>query len=103
MDVSDSREVTTVPSPATSRVLATSAALMIAATWWLALQPGAADAQTRFVTWINDPPPPLGTVLAVTNPLFRPVPLAVVGLILAGWVMATAQGGARWEALRAIV
>src|SRR6476469_10589090 len=101
MNVSGSRDVTTVPSPARSSALATLAALVIAATLWLALQPGAADAQTSFVSWINDPPPPLGTVLAVTNPLFRPVPLALVGLTVAGWVMATASGRVRWEALRA--
>ena len=53
---------------------------MIAATYWLALQPGAAEAQTGFVTWINDPPQPLGAVLAATNLLLRPVPLAVVAL-----------------------
>jgi membrane-associated phospholipid phosphatase len=102
MNVSGAHQVRTVPPPARSRVLATLAALVIAATWWLALQPGAADAQTSFVSWINDPPPPLGTVLAVTNPLFRPLPLAVVGLTLGGWVMATTRG-ARWEVLRAIV
>ena len=84
MNVTGAHQVRTVPSPARSRVLATLAALVIAATWWLALQPGAADAQTSFVSWINDPPPPLGTVLAVTNPLFRPVPgagrIAIMGL-----------------------
>ena len=76
---------------------------MIAATWWLALQPGAAEAQTGFVTWINDPPQPLGAVLAATNLLFRPVPLAVVALALFGWIMVTARGSARGEVLRAMV
>ena len=42
-------------------------------------------------------------MLAVTNSLFRPVPLAVVALALFGWMMFTARGKSRWEVLRAIV
>ena len=53
--------------------------------------------------WINDPPQPLGAVLALTNSLFRPVPLAVVALVLFGWIFLAARGNFRWEILRAIV
>lgn len=76
---------------------------MVAATYWMALQPGAADAQTAVVRWINDPPEPFGTVLAVTNSLLRPVPLAVVALALVGWIVFTARGRDRWEVLRAML
>jgi membrane-associated phospholipid phosphatase len=75
--------------------------LVVAATWWLALRPGASEAQTAFVTWINDPPRVLGTVLAATNWLLRPIPLAVVASGLLGWIMYTARGSERWEVLRA--
>lgn len=103
MDRSASQEKSTVPRPVTCWVLAALCVLVIATTWWLALQPGAAQAQTAFVIWINDPPPPLGTVLAATNALFRPAPLTVVGLVLAGWVMVTARSTSRWEVIRAVV
>ncbi len=76
---------------------------MVAATYWMALQPGAADAQTAVVRWINDPPEPFGTVLAVTNSLLRPVPLAVVALALVGWIVFTARVRDRWEVLRAML
>jgi len=76
---------------------------VVAATYWMALQPGAADAQTAVVRWINDPPEPFGTVLAVTNSLLRPVPLAVVALALVGWIVFTARVRDRWEVLRAML
>jgi undecaprenyl-diphosphatase len=98
-----SREVSVVPRPVTAWVLASLSAAAIATTYWLALQPGAAEAQTGFVTLINDPPQPLGAVLAATNLLLRPVPLAVVALSLFGWIMVTARGSARGEVLRAMV
>ena len=90
------------PMPSTSRVIAVASALVVVATYWMALQPGADEAQTAVVQWINDPPQPLGAVLAVTNSLFRPVPLALVAVALFGWVMATSRGSARWEVLRAM-
>lgn len=90
-----------VPRPAISWAVASSSALVIGLTCWLAVQPGAADAQSGLVLWINDPPPPLGTLLAVTNALFRPVPLAVVALVLLGWIVSTTRGASRWEILRA--
>ncbi len=81
-----------MPGRVTSWVLASVSVVVIAASFWLAVQPGAAEAQTGFVQWINDPPQPLGAVLAVTNRLFRPLPLTVVALVLFGWVMFTARG-----------
>ena len=89
------------PAPRTSWAIATASVLVVAVTYWLALQPGADEAQTNLVRWMNDPPPPFGTVLAVTNSLFRPGPLAVLAAALAGWVLATTLGSHRWEALRA--
>jgi undecaprenyl-diphosphatase len=89
------------PAPSRSLALATASLLVVVATYWLALQPGADAAQTDLVRWLNDPPPPFGTVLSVTNSLFRPVPLAVLVAAIAGWVMITAVGTTRWELLRA--
>ena len=97
------REAHGLPTPTTSWVLASTSALVVVATYWMALQPGAAEAQADVVRWINDPPPPFGTVLAATNSLFRPAPLAAVVLALFAWVMVTARGSARWEVLRAMV
>lgn len=91
------------PAPRTSRALATASVLVVVATYWLALQPGADAAQTAFMRWVNDPPRLLGAVLGVTNWLLRPVPLAVLAIALVGWIMATARGSARWEVLRAMV
>ena len=89
------------PAPKRSWALATASVLVVVATYWLALQPGADAAQTDLVRWMNDPPRPFETVLAVTNPLFRPVPLAVLAAGLAGWVLTTTRGSQRWEVLRA--
>ena len=99
----DSSDVSAAPRSRTSWVLASTSLLVIATSYWLALQPEIAEAQTGFVMWINDPPQPLGAVLAVTNSLFRPVPLAVLALILIGWIFLTARGNSRWEILRAMV
>ena len=81
-----------VPSASRSWLVASVSAVVVAVTYWLALQPGAAQAQTAFVTWINDPPQPLAALLAMTNWLLRPVPLALVAAVLFGWVMLTARG-----------
>jgi len=97
------RDRAVVPRPGRCLVLASASALVIATTLWLALQPGSAEAQTGFITWINDPPRALGAVLGATNALLRPVPLAVVALALFGWIMATVHGSSRWEVLRAMV
>ena len=92
-----------LPGPRPCWAVVTASALVVAATYWLALQPGAAAAQTGFMRWINDPPRLLGAVLAATNWLLRPVPLAVLAIALVAWIMATAHGSARWEVLRAMV
>jgi undecaprenyl-diphosphatase len=93
----------TLPSPVLSSVLASVSAMLVVATYSIALQPGAADAQAAVIRWINDPPEPFGTVLSLTNSLLRPVPLAVVALALACWIIVTNRGGNRWEVLRAMV
>lgn len=98
-----SRDTSVAPKPVMAWVVAPLSALMIAVTYWWAVQPGAPDAQAPFVRWVNDPPEPLGAMLAVTNTLFRPVTLTVVALILLSWVMFTARGGSRWEVVRAMV
>ncbi len=103
MGVPPSRDEPAVPGPVVARAVALSSVLVILTTYWLALRPGADDAQSAFVTWVNDPPQPLAAVLAVTNALFRPVPLAVVALALGGWIVVTARGPIRWEVLRAAV
>jgi membrane-associated phospholipid phosphatase len=97
------RDGSPVPERAIAWWVAGSSVLVIAVTYWLALRPGAAQAQTALVTWLNDPPQPLAAVLAVSNSLFRPVPLAVVAVLLLGWIMVTARGGRRWEVVRALV
>lgn len=97
------RRVSAVPGHVTVWVLASVSALVIATSYWLALRPGATEVQAGFVKWINDPPQPLAAVLVATNSLLRPVALAVVALILFGWMMFAARGQSRWEVLRAIV
>jgi membrane-associated phospholipid phosphatase len=103
MDEHTGRRVPGPPAPVRSWLVAAASAVVVGATYWMALQPGADEAQTAVVRWINDPPPPFGAVLAATNSLFRPVPLAVVALALFAWIMVTARGSARWEVLRAMV
>jgi undecaprenyl-diphosphatase len=70
-------------------------------TYWLVLQPGAADAQADLVVRLNDPPPPLSAVMAASNALLRPVALTVVALGLCTWVLLTAPGRPRGEVVRA--
>ena len=103
LDERSRRDVATPPSPVRCWALASASALVVVATYWMAVQPGAVDAQAVVVRWVNDPPEPFGTVLTLTNSLLRPVPLAVVVLALVGWIMVTARGIDRWEALRAMV
>jgi len=103
VDESARREVTPLPSRSRCWALAAASALVVAATYWMALQPGAADAQTDVVRWINDPPEPFGAVLAVTNSLLRPVPLTVIALALVVWIVLTVRGSDRWEVLRAML
>ena len=98
-----SPEVSALPGSRTSWVVASVSVLAILVSYWLAVQPSAAEAQTGFVKWINDPPRLLGGVLALTNSLFRPVPLTVLAVAFFGWLMFTSRGGNRWEVIRAIV
>jgi undecaprenyl-diphosphatase len=102
MDGPAIRERSALPTPVQARVVATLSVVVIAATYWAAVHPGAEAAQTRFVTWINEPPQPVAAVLAVTGSLFRPVPLTVLAAILLAWIMVTCRGGARWEVVRAM-
>jgi len=71
-------------------VLAVLAALVVAVTGALATSPDAQGRQAGLVTWFNDPPGLVGWVLQLTNPLFRPVPLAILGAAIALWLALTA-------------
>jgi undecaprenyl-diphosphatase len=74
----------------------------IAVSAWLATRPGAQEAQEGMVRWLNQPPPPLNALFALVNPLLRPLPLAVVTVLLLGWILVTARSiAARLEILRA--
>lgn len=75
------------PRPILAVTTGTAALLVLALCAWLAVTPGAETAQTDLVTWFNDPPQPLAAVCAVTNPLLRPVPLILLGLVFLGWIL----------------
>ncbi len=92
-----------VPHPVTAWMVATLSSLAVLGSYWFAVQSGAADAQAAFATWINDPPQPLGAVLAATNLLFRPLPLAAVTLGFIGWMRFTSRAGSGRELVRAAV
>jgi undecaprenyl-diphosphatase len=68
----------------------------------LAGRPGAHQAQTALVVRLNHPPQPLGALFALVNPLFRPIPLTVLVVVLAGWVLLAGGPARRWECLRAL-
>ena len=92
-----------VPRPVQALVTLGVAALVIAGSAWLALSDSAEQAQTGLVRWFNDPPQPLAAVFAVVNPLFRPIPLALLSVAFLGWVLLTAGGASvRLEILRAL-
>jgi membrane-associated phospholipid phosphatase len=91
------------PRPAVAAVFAVSSVIGIALTAWLAVQPGAQRAQTGMVRWFNHPPQPFAAVFAVANPFLRPLPLFLVALVLAGWVLLSAPASwQRLEELRAL-
>jgi membrane-associated phospholipid phosphatase len=92
-----------VPTPRTSWIVVAVALAAVVVSAWLAARPGAHEAQTALVVWFNHPPQPLGALFALVNPLFRPLPLIVLAVALAGWVLV--RGGAgRWRGcLRALV
>ena len=93
------------PKPPTPRQAIATAALAIFAitiTAWLATMPRAEVAQTDLATWFNHPPQPIAALFAVVNPLFRPIPLIILGLLWIIWVLLTAaQTSQRWELVRA--
>lgn len=63
-----------------------------------------ADASVTVMLWLNDPPPPLNAVLAVTSPLLRPLPLGILMIVLGAWILVTAGNRVRrLEVVRALV
>jgi undecaprenyl-diphosphatase len=93
-----------VPRPIVAGVVGGVSVIVIALSAWLALRPGAEKAQTGLVHWFNDPPQPFAALFAVANPFLRPVPLAVVAIVLMGWVLLTRPGSAhRLAVMRAFV
>ena len=93
-----------VPRPITAVVSGVSALIVIVASAWLATTPGAEQAQTDLVLWFNHPPQPFAAVFAAVNPLFRPVPVILLGIVFLGWVILTArQTCERLEVLRALL
>jgi glycosyltransferase 2 family protein len=94
----------TPPGPLVSLVLGGLSLAVIALSAWLAVRPGAEEAQTGLVLWFNHPPEPFAVIFAAVNPLFRPVPLLVVSAVLVGWILFTARKTAkRLEVLRALL
>ena len=92
------------PRPIIAVLLGSLSIVVIAVTAWLAVQPGAMTAQTGLILWFNHPPQPFAAAFAVVNPLLRPVPLCLMALALAGFVLWTAVGWRRpLEVLRALV
>src|SRR5690242_7883924 len=91
-----------LPTPRTSWIVLVLSVGVIAVSAWLAGRPGAHEAQSALVVWLNHPPQPLGALFALVNPLFRPVPLILLGVVLAGWVLVPAAPARRLESLRAL-
>lgn len=61
---------------------------------------GASGWQVTAMRWLNQPPPPIAGILAVTNPVLRPVPLTVLTVVLLGWLLLSGRAP-RLEKLRA--
>src|SRR5437762_14166363 len=76
-----------LPTPRTSSIVVVLSLATVVVSAWLAARPGLHEAQTALVVWLNHPPQPLGALFAVANPLFRPLPLIVLAVVLAGWVL----------------
>lgn len=91
------------PTPTVSVRVMAAACLTILVSGWLAVQPGSAAAQEALARWMNQPPPPLSGVLAVLNPLLRPLPLLAIALAVLSWILLLARGRVRREAARALV
>lgn len=63
-----------------------------------------ADASVAVMRWMNDPPQPVSAILAVSNPLLRPVSLSIVMIVLGAWIIVAAGNRVRrLEILRALV
>jgi PAP2 superfamily len=78
------------PGLVASAVVGALALVVVAVSAWLATRPEAKTAQTDVVRWFNQPPQPFAAIFAAVNPLFRPVPLTVLAIVLAGWVLLAA-------------
>jgi hypothetical protein len=77
---------------------------VIVASAWLATRPRAEQAQSDLILWFNDPPQPFAAVSAAVNPLFRPVPLILLGIVFLGWIVLIArETSSRLEIVRALV
>jgi undecaprenyl-diphosphatase len=91
-----------LPSNRSAAVVAMVALGCIVGSAWLATRPGAQEAQEGMVRWLNQPPPPIDALFALVNPFLRPVPLAVLAVVLLGWILLTAKSAEeRLEILRA--
>ncbi len=85
----------------TPAALATAvAAVVLAATTALARRAEPAAADRSLLRWLNDPPAALDAVWSVAGPLFRPVPLAGLVVVLTVWVVATAAPTLRSRVVR---
>ncbi len=93
---------TRLPARRTSWVVVVLCLVTVVVSGGLAGRPGAHQAQTALVVWLNHPPQPLGALFALVNPLFRPIPLTVLVVVLAGWVLLSGGPARRWECLRAL-
>jgi membrane-associated phospholipid phosphatase len=92
------------PRRVTAFATATVALLAIVPTARLAGAPRAEQAQTGIVKWFNHPPQPISAVFAVVNPLCRPIPLIVLGVVFIVWVLFAARRlSDRRELLRAAI
>jgi membrane-associated phospholipid phosphatase len=87
----------------TSAVVGALSLVTVGVTAWLATRRGAEQAQTDVVVWFNHPPQPFAAVFALVTPLFRPVPLTVLAIVLGGWVLLAAGDAVqRLEVARAL-
>jgi membrane-associated phospholipid phosphatase len=91
-----------LPTPRTSWIVVVVALAVVVVSARLAARPGAPEAQTALVVWFNHPPQPLGALFAVVNPLLRPLPLIVLAVMLAGWVVVQPGAARRRASVRAL-
>lgn len=92
------------PRPLVSVVLGGLSMAVIALSAWLATRPRAEQAQTGLALWFNRPPQPFAAIFSAPNPLLRPIPLLLVAVVLASWVVLTAATTSwRLEIVRSLV